>query len=267
MGEGGTEVAREAADIVLADDNFASIEAAVEEGRHTFDNLKKFIVWTLPTNIGEGLLILVAILVGATLPIVPVQILWINMTTAVLLGLMLAFERVEPGVMRRPPRRPSEPLLTRALALRVLLVSVLLLSASFWLFHYERVHGSSTAEARTVAMNVFVSVQILYLFSCRSLTGSARRLGLFSNRWLVSGVALTCALQLLLTYWPPMNDLFHTAPIDAGAWWKIALAALAAWVVVEIEKAVRRSRSVATTDHRSGTRRMSRPHCAPMVGE
>ena len=267
MGRSGTEVARESADIVLADDNFASIEAAVEEGRHTFDNLKKFIVWTLPTNMGEGLLILAAVVAGVTLPILPVQVLWINMTTAVLLGLTLAFERVEPGVMRRMPRRPSEPLLTRALVLRVLLVSVLLLTASFWLFGHERSRGSTLAEARTVAVNVFVAVQVFYLFNCRSLTGPARRLGVLSNRWLVSGVALTIGLQLLLTYWPPMNDLFRTAPIDLAAWWKILAVGAAAWAIVEVEKAVRRSGSAETTHSSPGARRMPRPRHAPTVAE
>ena len=240
MGLGGTEVAREAADIVLADDDFATIKAAVEEGRHTFDNLQKFIAWTLPTNVGLGLLIVVAVLAAVTLPVLPVQVLWVNMTTAVLLGLTLAFERVEPGVMRRPPRRPSEPLLTRGLSIRVLLVSALLLAASFGLFEFERRHGASPGEARTVAMNVFVAVQIFYLFTCRSLTASARRLGVFSNRWLLAGVGLTVALQLLLTYWPPMHTLFHTAPIDAADWLRVVLVGVAVWVLVEGEKALRR---------------------------
>ena len=123
MGEGGTEVAKDAADMVLTDDDFATIEAAVEEGRGVFDNLTKFITWTLPTNIGEGLVILVAIAFGAALPILPTQILWINMTTAVALGLMLAFEPKEAGIMARPPRDPDQPLLTRALVTRILLVS------------------------------------------------------------------------------------------------------------------------------------------------
>ena len=122
MGKGGTEVAKDAADMVLTDDDFATIEAAVEEGRGVFDNLTKFITWTLPTNIGEGLVILAAIAFGAALPILPTQILWINMTTAVTLGLMLAFEPKEPGIMNRPPRHPDQPLLTRALVLRILLV-------------------------------------------------------------------------------------------------------------------------------------------------
>ena len=240
MGRGGTEVAREAADIVLADDNFASIKAAVEEGRHTFDNLKKFIVWTLPTNLGEGLVILTAIVAGATLPILPVQILWINMTTAVLLGLTLAFERVEPGVMARPPRRPSEPLLTFDVVARILLVSVLLLTAAFWLFEHELGRGMPVAEARTAAVNVFVAVELFYLFNCRSLTGHAADLGLFSNRWLLGGVTLMVALQLLFTYWPPMNYLFDTAPIDAATWLKILAAAALTWTIVEIEKTIRR---------------------------
>ena len=240
MGRSGTEVARESADIVLADDNFATIEAAVEEGRHTFDNVTKFIVWTLPTNIGEGLLIMAAIAAGVTLPVLPVQILWINTTTAVLLGLTLAFERAEPGTMLRPPRPPSQPLLNRVLVWRVVLVSALLLAAAFALFEVERESGASTAEARTVALNVFVTVQAFYLLSCRSLTGRARRLGLFSNHWLLGGVAITGALQLLLTYAEPLNDLFHTAPIDAESWLRIVAAGALAWMVVETEKAIRR---------------------------
>ena len=252
MGLGGTEVAREAADIVLTDDNFASIEAAVEEGRHTFDNLKKFIVWTLPTNLGEGLLILTAIVVGATLPILPVQILWINMTTAVLLGLTLAFERVEPGIMARPPRRPTEPLLTVDVIARILLVSVLLLTAAFWLFEHELGRGMPVAEARTAAVNVFVAVELFYLFNCRSLTGHAADLGLFSNRWLLGGVASMVALQLALTYWPPMNHLFDTAPIDAGTWLKILAAAAITWSIVETEKAIRR-RAARRQPRRSST--------------
>ncbi|MFP5363609.1 MAG: cation-translocating P-type ATPase [Thermoleophilia bacterium] len=242
MGRSGTEVARESADIVLSDDNFSSIESAVEEGRHTFDNLRKFIVWTLPTNAGEGLLILAAILVGATLPILPVQVLWINMTTAVLLGLTLAVERAEPGVMTRAPRRPSDPLLSRELMARMLLVSLLLVAAAFSLFEHERARGASIAEARTVAVNVFVAVEILYLFSCRSLTGRARDLGLFSNRWLLGGVALMIALQLLFTYSGPMNDLFGSAPLEGVTWLKVLAAAVVAWAVVEVEKRWRRIR-------------------------
>src|SRR5680860_1249761 len=147
MGHAGTEVAKEAADMVLTDDDFATIEGAIEEGRGVFDNLTKFIVWTLPTNMGEGLVILVAVLFGTVLPILPVQILWINMTTAVALGLMLAFEPKEPGIMTRPPRDPARPLLTGALVTRILLVSALLVGGTWWLFEWELDNGASLAEA------------------------------------------------------------------------------------------------------------------------
>ncbi|MGB1225572.1 MAG: HAD-IC family P-type ATPase, partial [Mycobacterium sp.] len=188
MGRGGTEVAKDAADMVLVDDDFATIEAAVEEGRGVFDNLTKFITWTLPTNIGEGLVILVAIAAGAALPILPTQILWINMTTAVALGLMLAFEPKEDGIMTRPPRDPGQPLLTRALVGRILLVSSLLVAGSWWLFEWELANGATLPEARTAALNLFVVVEAFYLFSCRSLTRSAWHIGLFTNRWLIVGV-------------------------------------------------------------------------------
>ncbi|HET7776491.1 MAG TPA: HAD-IC family P-type ATPase, partial [Azospira sp.] len=159
MGIAGTEVAKEAAAMVLTDDNFAAIEAAVEEGRGVFDNLVKFITWTLPTNFGEGLVIVAAIVFGATLPITPLQILWINMTTAVFLGLMLAFEPIEKGIMARPPRAPATPLLDRPLVGRILLVSLLLLAGAYGLFLRELGQGHSLAEARTVAVNVFVLVE------------------------------------------------------------------------------------------------------------
>jgi magnesium-transporting ATPase (P-type) len=152
MGIAGTEVAKEAADMVLTDDNFASIEAAVEEGRGVFDNLTKFIVWTLPTNVGEGLVILAAIFAGVALPILPVQILWINMTTAILLGLMLAFEPKEVGIMQRRPRNPHIPILTRDLLGRIGVVGTLLLASAFGLFEWELYAGASVAEARTVAV-------------------------------------------------------------------------------------------------------------------
>lgn len=236
MGRGGTEVAKDAADMVLTDDDFSTVEAAVEEGRGVFDNLTKFIVWTLPTNMAEGLVILVAVLLGIALPILPTQILWINMTTAVALGLMLAFEPKEPGIMTRPPRQPTRPLLTRGLVVRVLLVSALLLGGTWALFQWELADGSSLDTARTAAVNAFVAVQALYLISCRSLTGPARRQGLFSNRWVVGGIAVQVLGQLALTYLPVFHDLFRTAPLDAGTWLRILSVALIAWMVVELDK-------------------------------
>jgi magnesium-transporting ATPase (P-type) len=236
MGLGGTEVAKEAAAMVLTDDNFASIEAAVEEGRGVWDNLIKFITWTLPTNFGEGLVIVAAILFGATLPITPLQILWINMTTAVLLGLTLAFEPIERGIMHRQPRRLDMPVLDGALIRRIALVSLLLLGGVFGFFLRELEQGHSLAEARTVAVNVFVMVEIFYLFNCRSLTGSFWKLGLFSNLWVWGGIAAMLVLQLLLTYWPPLSSLFQTAPIAWRAWAEITVFAALCSLLIGLEK-------------------------------
>ncbi len=242
MGLNGTEVTKEAADMLLTDDNFASIEAAVEEGRGVFDNLVKFIAWTLPTNFGEGFVILAAIVLGVTLPITPLQILWINMTTAVLLGLMLAFEPIDRNVMRRPPRQPAAPILTAAPMLRILLVGALLLAGAFGLFLRELATGESLDQARTVAVNMFVMGELFYLFNCRSMTDSPFRAGFFSNPWLWSGVFLTIALQILFTYAPLMNRLFASAPIGLDDWLEIAAVGLLVFFVIEAEKAWRRGK-------------------------
>lgn len=256
MGRGGTEVAKEAADMVLADDNFASIEAAVEEGRCVFDNLTKFIVWTLPTNMGEGLVLLTAIAIGATLPILPVQILWINMTTAVALGLMLAFEPKEPGIMARPPRDPGQPILTGVLIERILLVSTLMLAGAYGVFLWEWERTDSIVAARTAAVNVFVMVELFYLFNCRSLEHTVFHVGLFSNPWIWRGIAAMTGLQLLLTYSSNMNRLFHTAPIDGLAWALILASAVTVYLVVEVETWLRlqwkrRMRSAASRRERA----------------
>ncbi|MGV1098367.1 cation-transporting P-type ATPase [Thiovibrio sp. JS02] len=236
MGITGTEVAKEAADMVLTDDNFSSIEAAVEEGRGVFDNLTKFIVWTLPTNLGEGLVILLAIFLGVTLPILPVQILWINMTTAGFLGLMLAFEPKEPGIMQRQPRDPKTPILTRTLNARILLVGALLLLAAFGLFAWELASGATLAQARTVAVNAFVVVELFYLFNCRSLSKTIFELGFFSNLWVFGGAVVMLLLQVAYTYLPIMNRLFQAEPIGPLAWLKIAAAGIVTYLVVELEK-------------------------------
>jgi cation-transporting ATPase F len=240
MGHSGTEVAKEAADMVLTDDDFATIEAAVEEGRGVFDNLTKFIVWVMPTSVGQGLVILAAILAGSVLPILPTQILWINMTTAVALGLMLAFEPQESGTMQRPPRDPRRPLLTGALAFRILLVSALIVGGAWWLFEWELAHGATLPEARTAAVNLVVAIELFYLFSCRSLTRSMWSIGVFGNRWIVVGVTAQVLAQLAITYLPVMNTLFQTAPLDAQAWLRILGLALLASVVVALDKRLRR---------------------------
>jgi cation-transporting ATPase F len=240
MGKSGTDVAKETADMVLTDDNFASIEAAIEEGRGVFDNLTKIIAWTLPTNLGEGLVILTAILFGVSLPILPLQILWINMTTVGVLGLVLAIEAKEPGIMHRPPRNPQSPILTGELIWRIMLVGALILLGGFGLFEWEQNMGASLAEARTVAVNVVVIVEMFYLLNCRSLTLSMFRLGVFSNRWLIAGWLIMIGLQLLFTYLPLMNQVMSSAPISLAAWGRIIAIGIITFLIIEFEKWTRR---------------------------
>ena len=239
MGKNGTEVAKEAAAMILTDDNFTSIEAAVEEGRGVFDNLTKFIVWTLPTNAAEALVIFTAILMGWVLPILPVQLLWINMGTALLLGMTLAFEPKEHDLMNRPPRPPQQPILTAELLLRTVGVGVFVAAGVFWLHFYEQAAGGDLAAVRTTAVNAIVFAEAAYLFNCRSLRLSLLRIGLFGNPWVLTGVLAMLMAQLLFTYLPVMNQLFGSAPISWEAWLRIAGLAVATLVFVEIEKLVR----------------------------
>jgi cation-transporting ATPase F len=239
MGDRGTEVAKEASDMVLLDDNFATIVSAIEEGRGVLDNLIKFIVWTLPTNLGEGLVILAAIFAGVTLPILPIQILWINMTTAILLGLMLVFERREANIMERPPRDPQLPIITGDMVVRILYVGVLMLIGGFGLFELAEIRGLEIDEARTIAVNVFVFIEIFYLFNSRSLHYSVKRIGFFSNLWVFGGVTTMIVLQLLFTYLPAANKIFQSAPIGLLDWLKILLFSLLVFIIVEVEKAIR----------------------------
>lgn len=240
MGMAGTDVAKGAADMILIDDNFATIAAAVEEGRGVFDNLRKFIIWTLPTSLGEGCIILLAILFGLTLPVLPVQLLWVNMTTALLLGLMLVFEPKEPGLMNRPPRDPAKALLTFPLFMRTGLVTLIMIAGAYWLFYYElRIAERTLVEARAAVVNVIVAVETAYLFCCRSLSHSVFRIGFRTNRFAFLGAAAMIGAQLLYTYNPVMNRLFHSTPLSLESWLQIAAVALAAFVAVEFEKWVR----------------------------
>ncbi|MBI5429425.1 MAG: cation-transporting P-type ATPase [Nitrosomonadales bacterium] len=241
MGRKGTEAAREAAGMVLADDNFASIDAAVEEGRTVYDNLKKSILFVLPTNGGEAMVIVAAILLGLTLPITPVQILWVNMVTAITLSLSLAFEAAESGVMQRPPRAANEPLLSRFLLWRVLLVSCLMVVGGLGFFLWEQARGASIEEARTVAVNAIVMGEIFYLFNCRFLLASScTPRGFTESRPVLISIAAVVALQALFTYVPQFQKLFGTAAIDAASWWRILLFGVALFVAVEVEKAALR---------------------------
>ncbi len=240
MGIAGTEVAKDAADVVLADDNFASIEAAVEEGRTIFANLTRFIVWTLPTNVGEGFVILAAIMFGWPLPILPVQALYINMVTAVLLGIPLVFEPREPGVMSQPPRNPREPLLTFELFMRTGFVSLLLCAGAMGLFHWELARGAGEAAARTAATSVIVVGEIFYLFSSRALLRPAWSVPTFSNPWLWAGIIAMLATQFAFAHVPVISRLFHAAPLEEMAWVRVLAIGALLLVAVELEKAIRR---------------------------
>ncbi|MBK6744634.1 MAG: cation-transporting P-type ATPase [Hydrogenophilales bacterium] len=239
MGRKGTEAAKEAAEMVLADDNFASIAAAVEEGRTIYDNLKKAIVFILPTNGGEAGILLIAILLGLTLPITPAQILWVNMVSAVTLALALSFEPAEADIMRRPPRDPAEPLLSRFLVWRIVFVTSLLTLGGLGLFLWESAQGAALEVARTTAVNALVIGEIAYLFNCRRLTGSALNWsGLVGNPYIWWTTAILLVFQGVFTYLPIMQTLFGTAGLDAATWGRILLFGLMLFLVIEAEKAL-----------------------------
>jgi len=236
MGLGGTEVAKEAAAMILTDDDFASIESAVEEGRSVFDNLTKFIIWTLPTSLGEALVVLTAIILGATLPVLPVQILWINMTTAVALGLMLAFEPAEPGIMSRPPRRPDQAILTPAVMRRIVSVGALMVIGAFGSFELGMALDLPLDVSRTLVVTAFVAMEIGYLINCRSLDRSVLSVGLLSNRPLLWGVATMVALQVAFVQLPVLNSIFSSAPMPVWAWAFVLALGFGVAVAVGVEK-------------------------------
>ena len=237
MGVKGTEAAKEAAEMVLADDNFATIAHAVEEGRTVYDNIKKAMLFILPTNGGEALTILAAIMLGRVLPVTAAQILWVNMVTAVTLALALAFEPPEDDVMRRPPRAPREPMLTPFLWWRIGLVSVVMVAVTFGLFLWERDRGESVESARTVAVNALVMLEVFYLFTTRFLNRAVlNREGLFGSRRVWVSIAAVVCLQLAFTYAPSMATFFQTQPIGAGAWLRILALSSLVLFAVELEK-------------------------------
>ena len=236
MGKNGTDVARSASAMILTDDNFATIAAAVEEGRGIYDNLVKFIAWTLPTNGGEGLVLLAAVLFGTTLPVLPVQLLWVNLATA-LLGTALIFEPREPGLMQRRPRAAKASILDWSLGIRTAVVSLAVGGAAFGCFEWAQMQGLSDEASRTIAVNTIVVVEVGYLFACRSLSLPSWKIGLFTNPSVWLGAVAMLGVQLALTYVPLMNRLFHTAPIDL--WWWGVMTAIGAFVFVlaEVKKA------------------------------
>ncbi len=241
MGVNGTEAAKEAAEIVLPDDNFASIASAVEEGRTVYDNLRKTLLFILPTNGGEAGTILVAIGLGLVLPILPVQILWVNMITAVTLALTLAFEPAETRVMCRPPRDPRAPIFSGYFLWRTLLVSMILVAGTLGLFQWELEHGADLERARTAAVNTLVMFEVFYLLNSRFLIEPAwHPRVLIGNPYVPLAIGLVIGFQLLYTYAPFMQTAFHSAALEAAAWPRILLIASTVFVVVEIEKGLAR---------------------------
>ena len=237
MGIKGTEVAKEASEMVLADDNFASIAHAVEQGRTVYDNIKKSIMFILPTNGGEAGIIIAAILSGRMLPITPVQILWINMITAVTLALSLAFEPAEKGVMKRLPRNPRKQLLSSFLVWRILFVSSILVMGTFGLFLWNRLNDVPIEVARTAAVNTLVMFEVFYLFNTRFLKEAVlNREGLLGNRFVYIAIVLVIAAQLLFTYTKPFQLLFSSAALTMADWLRIIVIAFSVFVLVETEK-------------------------------
>ncbi len=241
MGITGTDVSKESAEMVLLDDNFASIERAIEEGRTVFNNLKKTIVFILPTNGGECLTLVVALLLGTLLPILPLHILWINLVTTVALAITLAFDPVEQGIMRQLPRDPQAPLIDRGLVWRIVYVSALISLGTFGLFFYELAIGSSLEAARAVAVNAIVFFEVAYVFNSRHLNDSVlNRRGIFGNRIVWWGITAVVVFQVVFTYWPVMNSLFHVAPLNVWMWLRVLGVSLVLMLLVEFEKAIGR---------------------------
>jgi magnesium-transporting ATPase (P-type) len=241
MGQKGTEAAKEAAQMVLTDDNFATLTHAVVEGRTVYDNLKKSILFILPTSVGEALIIISAVIIGEQQPITAVQILWVNMFTTVTLALTLGFEPTENGVMLRPPRNPKEPLLTPFLIWRIIFVSLIIVAGTFGLFLWERMGGETIEHARTVAVNTLVMFEIFYLFNSRKIEASILNVQeLIGNRYALFAVIVLFLFQLGFTYLKPMNILFGSVPISADHWFLITAVAFSVLPLVEIEKAIMR---------------------------
>ncbi|WP_078540103.1 cation-transporting P-type ATPase [Thioclava sp. DLFJ5-1] len=240
MGRKGSEAAKEAAEIVLADDNFASIAAAVREGRTVYDNIKKVISWTLPTNAGEAMTIVAALFAGMTLPISAVQILWVNLITAVTLGVALAFEPSEPGTMRRPPRPRAAPLLTGQLIWHIVLVSSLFLMAVFGIYFYATDRGYSPVLGQTMAMNTLVVLEIFHLFFIRNIHGTSLTWAAARGTPIIWVCVLTVvAAQLAITYVPPLQKVFGTQAVPFPEGVLIILIGVVFFVLIEIEKQMR----------------------------
>jgi P-type Ca2+ transporter type 2C len=239
MGIKGTEVSKDASEMVLADDNFATIVHAIEEGRTVYDNIRKALLFILPTNGAEALVIMSAILLGMVMPITPVQILWVNMVTAVTLALALSFEPMESNVMERPPRGADESILGKLFIWRITFVSVILAGLTIGVFSLMRNNGLEDAEARTIAVNSLVLGQLFYLFNCRKINHPALGKGFFTNRFAFWAAGVLMALQIGFVYLPFMNNLFGTRSIAADYWLYPLATGVLVFVLVELEKFIK----------------------------
>ena len=242
MGIKGTEVTKEAAGMILADDNFASITAAVKEGRTVYNNIEKAILFMLPTNVAQALVIMVAIFLGFTMPITAPQVLWVNMVTSVALGLVISFEPHELDVMNRPPRAVDRPILTGFGIWRVVFVGLALLAVTLWAFFWMKSQGASDQLARTVAVNMITIGQVFYLLNSRYLLDSSLSFTAhLGNKYLPLGIGAVVVLQLLFTYAPPLQRLFDNEAIPLWVWPWLFLGGLVFFLVVEAEKLIIRS--------------------------
>lgn len=253
MGISGTAVAKEASKMVLGDDNFASIEAAVEEGRRVYDNLLKSIAFILPTSLGQGLVILISVIFfpieGQHLlrAMEPIQALWVNLITGITLAVPLAFETMEPDVMQRPPRMRNVPILSRLMIFRIVLVSFLMAAGTvalfLWEYYSELERGTAraiaVAEAQSMAVTVIVFFQIFYLINCRSLKYSMIKIGFTANKWIFIGIAFTLVAQLGFIYLPFMQIWFHSAPLKIDAWLMSLAVSFIVFPVIAFEKWLR----------------------------
>jgi Ca2+-transporting ATPase len=240
MGITGTDVAREAADMVLTDDNFASIVKAVEEGRHIFDNIIKFIYFLLCCNVGEILVLFFAIVLNLARPLIPIQILWINLVTDGFPALALGVDPAEEGIMDRTPRDPQESIFSKGRGKRIVEIGVtmsVIVLAGFYFF------GEGTAHAQTFAFSSLVFVQLIHTFNVRSENKSIFQVGIFSNIWLIGAVLLSVGLQLMVVYTPVLQPLFGTVALKGGDWVLILLLASCVLIVGELRKFLAKKRN------------------------
>lgn len=254
MGITGSSVSKESSDIILADDNFSSISAAVEEGRRVYDNLIKSLAFILPTNLSLAFILMYAIMFFPIniitkeflLPMLPVQLLWINLVAAVALALPLAFEAIEPGIMQRPPRK-SNTLFNKFVVFRIVFVSLLMTAGTILLFNWEYsksiAEGISEADAlpkaQTIAVTFVIIFQIFYLLNCRSLRETIVKIGIFSNYTIFVGISVVLALQVLFIYNPVMNNIFGTVPLDGREILLSVLTGFAVFPIIGLEKRLR----------------------------